>query len=140
MGKDTPVSTEQSFTKRQNRLYATVLTTGLIAGLLLFGLGLRSRDLLLQGLSLTIPVAPVVWGMAFFHKEPRFPWRWRTAGATTVMVIGLLIDCMLSILAQDSHNTILVATGTLVFIAPTFLFRIGERWYTMREQEKLEKR
>lgn len=72
MGKDTPVSTEQQLTKRQTRLYAVVLTTSLIAGLLLYGRGLSARDLLLQGLSLTIPVVSVVWGMAFFHKEPRF--------------------------------------------------------------------
>lgn len=136
IGKDTPVSTEPQFTKRQTRLYAAALTAGLIACLLLYGVGLHYRNPVLQGLSFTIPLAPVVWGMAFFHKEPRFPGHWRTGGATAVVLTGILADGLLSILAQTSHNSVLVTTGTLVCVAPTFLFRIIEMWKTAREKEQ----
>jgi hypothetical protein len=130
------VSTEPPFPRRQYRLYAAVLTTGVIAFLLLYGVGLSYHNPVLQGLSLTMPLAPLVWGMAFFHKEPRFPGRWRTGGATAVVLTGILADGLLSILAQTSHNSILVAVGTLVCVAPTFLFRIIERWKTAREKER----
>lgn len=133
--KDIFMNNERTFTKGQQALYVIASVACLIVSLLLGIVGWRSHTLILQGLSWTMLMIPVAWLMAFFHKDPRFPWRGRTAGATTCVLLGILSDWLLSTLALSHQNSFLLVTGILVCIAPTFFFRITEKWYTARERE-----
>lgn len=130
------MSSRLQFTKRQKALYIIVWVIFLMAALFLYGVGLSNHNPIFQGLGAMLPVAPGAWAIAFFHKEPQFPWRWRGAGATAVVLIGILADFLLSSFALGYQNTVLVGFGVLVCIAPVSLFRIIERQQTAREKEK----
>jgi hypothetical protein len=99
--------------------------------------GLDYQHPVVQALGLTVAQAFAVWVVSFFPiypKEPRFPWRWRTAVATAVGLASILMGYFLSLLVLNSHNSMLIEAGLLVGSTPTLLFRIIEMRQTGREK------
>src|SRR5437899_3317010 len=84
--KDNLMSADPQFTTGQKRFYTIVSVTFLISSIVLYGIGINHRSSTIQGISLTMPLMPIVWGIAFFHKERRFHWRWRIASATAMVL------------------------------------------------------
>jgi hypothetical protein len=132
-GKDIRMDNKQPFTKSQEGWRIAALVTGFIVGLSLQEWGWMYHNNILQGVGMTIFLAPTLV-MVIVRRRPPLPWRKGRVAAMIVM--SLLAGCILYILGLSNHDYPLAGLSVIAYCTPLLLPWIIERRKIAREKER----